>query len=148
MLSSIRQSLCHSVRGLSRRPGLTATVVLTLALGIGATTAIFTIVYDVLIKPLPYADSDKLVSLQFTTTGQANDPLGVVDSMYFTLRDEGRSLEHVGLWSERDLTLTGAGPFRNKMNVSAGSISLLGAVGAVLLIACAHIANPLLVRAG
>jgi predicted permease len=80
-----------------------------LALGIGATTAIFTVVHDVLIKPLPYEDADELVSLQFTTPGLPNNPPGVVDSMYFTLRDESRSLEQFGFWSERDLTLTGSG---------------------------------------
>ena len=109
MLASIWRNLCHSVRGLLRRPGLTAAVVLTLALGIGATTAIFTVVYDVLIKPLSYPDADELVSLRLTMLDEPNGPPGVVDSMYFTLRDESRSLEQVGLWSEEDLMLTGSG---------------------------------------
>jgi len=109
MLASVWPNLRYSVRGLSRRPGLTTAVVLTLALGIGATTAIFTVVYDVLIKPLPYPDADELVSLRLTATGLPDDPPGVVDTMYFTLRDESRSLEQVGLWSEGAVTLTGAG---------------------------------------
>jgi hypothetical protein len=102
--------LRYTLRGFRRAPGTTAIIVLTLALGIGATTAIFTVVYDVLIKPLSYPDADELVSLRFTRpANELGDPPGAVDSMYFTLRDESRALEHVGFWSERDLTLIGSG---------------------------------------
>jgi predicted permease len=100
----------YTLRGFRRTPGTTAIIVLTLALGIGATTAIFTVVYDVLIKPLPYPDADELVSLRFTRPEhELGDPPGAVDSMYFTLREESRTLEQVGMWSERDLTLIGSG---------------------------------------
>jgi hypothetical protein len=75
-VTSIWRNLCHSVRGLSHRPGLTVAVVLTLALGIGATTAIFTVVYDVLIKPLPYGDADELVSLRLAAPERSDDPPG------------------------------------------------------------------------
>jgi putative ABC transport system permease protein len=109
LVDSVIREIRHALRRLFRRPAFTAVVVLTLALGIGSTTAMFTVVYDVLIKPLPYPDSEALVSLQFTAPGLPNSPPGVVDSMYFTLRDESRSLEHVGLWVERDLTLARSG---------------------------------------
>jgi putative ABC transport system permease protein len=100
----------YTLRGFKRTPGTTAIIVLTLALGIGATTAIFTVVYDVLIKPLSYPDADELVTLRLTRPEhELGDPPGVVDSMYFTLREQSRALEQVGLWSERDLTLIGSG---------------------------------------
>ena len=56
----------YGVRSLRRTPLFTAVAGLTLALGIGATTAVFTVVYGVLIKPLPFHDSDALVSLKHT----------------------------------------------------------------------------------
>jgi hypothetical protein len=55
--------LRHAVRSLRRHPGFTAAAVLTLALGLGATTAIFGVVYGVLLKPLPYTDAHELVSI-------------------------------------------------------------------------------------
>ena len=59
----VGQSLHHAWRSLRRTPGFTATTVLTLALGVGATVALFTVVNGVLLRPLPYGDPDRLVSL-------------------------------------------------------------------------------------
>ncbi len=64
MLSTIAKDVRYAVRQLRRAPGFAAAAVLTLALGIGATTAIFTLVYDVLLKPLPYAHPGRLVVLE------------------------------------------------------------------------------------
>src|SRR5258708_19152215 len=63
MLKSILQAIGRAAGSLGRTPTFTAAVILTLALGIGATTAMFSIVYGVLFRPLPYADSDRLVRL-------------------------------------------------------------------------------------
>ena len=62
LFDSLGRELRYALRGFARRPAFTFAAVLTLALGIGATTAIFSVVYSVLIKPLPYPNSDELVT--------------------------------------------------------------------------------------
>src|SRR5678815_3525208 len=90
-VDSVGRDLRYALRGLARRPAFTFAAVLTLALGIGATTAIFSVVYSVLIKPLPYPNADELVRIRHTARGQ---PLGTADfdpTMYYTYRDQSRT---------------------------------------------------------
>ncbi len=68
-LESIGRDLRRALRGLPRRPAFTIAAVLTLALGIGATTAIFSVVYSVLLKPLPYPNSGELVRIRHPASG-------------------------------------------------------------------------------
>jgi predicted permease len=116
---------------LPRRPAFTLAAVLTLALGIGATTAIFSVVYSVLIKPLPYPNADELVRIRHTATSGLNftdQSSSTAPSMYFTYRDENRTFAEIGLWWELGATMTGAGdPERVRaLLVSDGTLQALG----------------------
>ena len=106
---SLGGDLLHALRRLPRRPTFAFAAVLTLALGIGATTAIFSVVYSVLIKPLPYPNADELVSLRPAAPGIDLDDLGSATTMYLTYRDENRTFADIGLWDQRSATLTDRG---------------------------------------
>jgi putative ABC transport system permease protein len=127
-LDSVGRDLRYALRSLSRRPAFTLAAVLTLALGIGATTAIFSVVYSVVIKPLPYPNADELVRIRHLIRPGGNSDLNTSTSMYFTYREENRTLAEIGLWWEAGMTLTGLGdPERVRgAFVSYGTLQALG----------------------
>src|SRR5262249_15784814 len=92
--------LRYAVRALRRAPVFTLVAALTLAVGIGATPAVFTVVRSVLIKPLPFRDSDALVSLKHTAKDVGTGPpVGISLSLFATYARENRSFEQLGVWS-------------------------------------------------
>jgi putative ABC transport system permease protein len=99
----------QTLRKLRRSPAFTLTSILVLAIGIGATSAIFSVVYGVLIQPLPYFEPDRLIALthRMENTGQAGLPAST--AIYFTYRDHNRSFDSVALWTSDTATITGAG---------------------------------------
>lgn len=126
---SLGRDLRYALRGLPRRPTFTLAAVVTLALGIGATTAIFSVVYSVVIKPLPYPDAQELVRIRHAATGSIAVPdLTTSPSMYLTYREENDTFSDVGLWWESGLTMTGVGdPERVRaLSVTDGALQALG----------------------
>jgi predicted permease len=120
----------YACRGLRRAPGFTTVAVLTLALGIGATTAVFSVVHAAILTPLPYPRAEALVSLDHTGTA-LNFPDGrvpeVSGSLFYTYRDGNRSLQQLGLWSRRTASVTGTSrPDEVQvLNVSDGTLQTL-----------------------
>jgi predicted permease len=99
----------HAIRGLRRTPAFTAAVILTLALGIGANTAIFAVIDSILIQPLPYPQAEALVGVWHTAPGVPGaGTIGCTPSMYFTYGEENKTFEHFGLWRSGDASVTGS----------------------------------------
>jgi len=97
------------LRRFTRAPMFTGIALITLAIGIGANTAVFSVVNGVLIKPLPYPYADRLVSIRHSAPGAGfrDGTLEVAPAMYFTYREEGRAFQELGLWSSGGATVTG-----------------------------------------
>ncbi len=99
----------HAFRRLRRAPAFTAIALVTLALGIGATTAIFSVVNGVMIKPLPYPQAEALVGVWHTAPGIPSiaGDVNCSPTMYFTYREENRTFQEIGLWSNGGVNVTG-----------------------------------------
>jgi putative ABC transport system permease protein len=108
VLETLVSDTRHALRRMRKALAFTAAVIVTLALGIGATTATFGVIDSVLIRPLAYPQAEALVSVSHTVAGLpglANAPCS--PSMYFTYREENRIFEQFGVWSSSGATVTG-----------------------------------------
>ena len=125
-MNPLFQDLHYGVRMLLKHPGVTAIAVLTLALGIGANTAIFSVVNAVLLNPLPYKEPDRLVSLweNVPTHGRWR----ASPANFFDWKNQNTVFEDVAAFSASSMTLTGDGEPEqlNGTRVSSGYFAVLG----------------------
>jgi putative ABC transport system permease protein len=105
-MQSLLRNLRFGARMLIKNPGFTLATILTLALGIGANTAIFTVTSALLLRPFPYRDPDQLVTLN-NNDATGNRPTTL--TRYELVRDANKSFESVAVWANDSLNLTGAG---------------------------------------
>jgi predicted permease len=140
-MSTLLQDLRFGLRMLAKNPGFTAVAVLTLALGIGANTAIFSILYAVLLRPLPYPDSGRLMILE-TTIAHPGKPLEVFPFWSYPrfqfVRANNEAFEGMAAFSDEEFSLTdSADPERLEVEVvSPDYFRILGikaALGRVFL---------------
>ena len=119
------QDVRYGARVFSKQPAFAAAAVLTLALGIGATTAIFSVVYGVLLKPLPFHEPERLVSLQQIAPHGAGTNHG--PGTYLTYRENQQVFEAIGAWDRTEVSITGRGdPERVQgLLVTASTLPLL-----------------------
>jgi predicted permease len=96
-------------RTLSRAPGFAAVAILTLALGIGANTAIFTLLDAVILSPLPFPEADRLIDVSHRGVGPGLGDMGQTAAWHFTYQDENRSFEDLGMYGLRSQPVTGLG---------------------------------------
>jgi putative ABC transport system permease protein len=126
---AVRREARQAVRSLARAPLFTAVAVLTLALGIGATTAIFTLIDSIVLRPLPYPASDRLVQVAHSAPKVSDGDWGNSVANYFFYQDNNRSLEEMGAYTRSTFTMSGpvGAEEVTGARVSASMMSLLGA---------------------
>jgi putative ABC transport system permease protein len=104
-MDSFWQDFNYGLRQLRKNPGTTAVMLVTLALGIGATTAIFSVVYGVLLRPLPYTDASRIMAV-FEVTSQGR-PNRLADPNFDDFRDQNRSFQAIAKYNEGDVSVSG-----------------------------------------
>ena len=132
-MTSVISDLKHGVRVLLRTPLFTVCTIAALAIGIGATTALFSVVHALLIRPLPYKNADQLV-VMWEHNLPRNRPRNVISPANFMAwRERSRSFESMAAFTQNRVTLTGAGEPQElaTLLVSANMLDVLG-VGPML----------------
>jgi putative ABC transport system permease protein len=125
MFSDLGQDLRYAARTFWKQPGFAAAAVLTLALGIGATAAIFSVVYGVLLKPLPFEEPDRLVTVRHVAPHGAGTNHG--RATFLTYRENQQAFEAIGAWDPAEVSISQSGePERvEALLVSAATLPLL-----------------------
>lgn len=128
LAEQLLQDTRYALRMLRRNPGFTAITVITLALGIGVNTAIFSLVDGILLRPLPYEQPDRLVRVVQSQRQLGLDTWNLSQASFTALRDNSHSFEAVGAYSTGGANLTGDGdPERLAIaNVSADFFNVFG----------------------
>ncbi len=106
-MDQLFQDIRYGFRTLVRQPGFALTAILALGLGIGANTAVFSVVYAVLLRPLPYPEPERLIYVH--DTYPAVTFASVSASKYIALRERNGSLVSLGAHTPASLSLTGGG---------------------------------------
>jgi predicted permease len=125
-IENLWHDLRYTVRTLAKSPGFAVVIVLTLALSIGANSAIFSVINGVLLRPLPYPQADRIVRIFFSSDTYPKFPLNPFDFLDF--RHRNRSFESMAAFTRGDLQLSGSGqPVRlAAFRVTAGYFRVLG----------------------
>jgi putative ABC transport system permease protein len=109
-LAGLVQDVRYGVRLLRRQPGFAVVAILVMALGIGATTMLFSVAYGVLLKPLPWPAAERLVRVTEARQGRTGRVVGTVSNgTFIAWRDHPSTIEDLGGWLTQTATLTGAG---------------------------------------
>ena len=129
-LDSLWSDLRYALRGLRHQPTFTATALLTLALGIGANTAIFGVIDSILIRPLPFPHAEALAGVWHTAPGLQGfgETIECTPSMYFTYREQNRTFQQFGVWSSNGASVTGTAEpeLPRALMVTYGVLNALG----------------------
>ena len=97
-MESLRSDITYAIRNLWKRPGFTIIAVLTLALGIGANTAIFSAVHSLLLKPLPWPELDRVVAIWDKSPSRGYDHNEVTFANYLDWQAQSQSFEQLALY--------------------------------------------------
>src|SRR6202048_684369 len=119
-METLFRDVRYGIRSLLKRPGFAAIAVLTLALGIGANTAIFSVVNAVLLRPLPYPNADRIMVLS-ESSGPGQD-FSVALPDYFDWRTDTKTFEHLACTHKESRNLSGI-PVREPERISSNSVT-------------------------
>jgi predicted permease len=133
LFRGVAQDLRYAARMLRRHARFTALAALTMALGIGATTTLFSVTYGVLAKPLPWPHADRVVVLEETRGGKAPRFGQFSSTAYLAWREEATTIEDIAAWSSGTVTLGAAGE-SERIRITSASASLFGVLGVRALI--------------
>jgi predicted permease len=127
-METFLQDLRYGIRMLAKSPGFTAIAILTLALGIGANTALFSVVNGVLLNPLAYPQSGQLVAIYGKTTGFANAPINYLN--FLDWQQDTQSFSTMAMYRNQDYNFIGTGEAERLTGymISADFFSTLGQV--------------------
>ena len=127
-MASFDDQLKQVLRRLSRAPLFTAITLITLAVGVGANTMIFSVVEGVLLKPLPYPHAEQLIGVWHTAPGIGIKELNMSPSIYFIDREQNTTLQDIGSYTGDSLNVTGAGKPEHVrgLDVTDGVLPILG----------------------
>jgi predicted permease len=127
LMDRLAQDVRFALRSLLRRPGFTAVTILTLALGVGANTAIFSVVNGVLLRPLPWADQDRLITI-WAVSEESPDTRGVMSRPDLLDVGETAAFEAVTGYASGIVTLTGLGDAESvsATRVTSGLLEVFG----------------------
>src|SRR5262249_34027810 len=110
IMDSLIKDIRYGVRSLMSRPGFTLISIITLALGIGASTAIFSVVHAVLLRSLPYGNADRLVMIWENNQRRGPEQQNVINmGNFFDWKEQSRTIEDMAAFIDRDQKLTSEG---------------------------------------
>jgi hypothetical protein len=116
------------VRLTRKQPFFSAAIVLMLALGLGASTAIFSVVYGVLLKPLPFPEPDRIVQVWGTLPARQLAQLSLTEANFWDMRDWNRAFEELGALHSASFTLTGEGMSPERVTGATVSVGFFRAL--------------------
>ena len=127
-MAQFYEQLKQVLRRLGRAPVFLAVTLITLAIGIGANTVIFSVVEGVLLKPLSYAHADRLVGVWYHIPGIEIENMPMAPFLYFIEREQGTTFEDIGVYQGDSLSVTGAGEPEHVsgLDVTDGTLPVLG----------------------
>src|ERR671912_996686 len=133
-MDNLLQDVRYGIRTLLRQPGFAATAILTLALGIGATTAIFSVVNAVVLRPMPFDSPDRVMVVTNTNTKTGNRNTTISGPDFFDWRAQNQSFAVLAYYTgsgETSVTVNNASDYTTVTRVSPGYLSVFGATARV-----------------
>ena len=121
LFTQLWQDIRHGIRLLRKNPGFVTAAVLTLALGIGANSVIFSVLYGILLRPLPYSNPTTIVRIWQAAHAAGNDQLGMTEGQFVTLRKENECFSNLGVYTYQNSIISKSDESERVASIAASS---------------------------